>query len=222
MVRKLSGETSVEALVGVLHALGVEQAFAVFGGSIAPFCEALNRSPIRTLHFRHEAGAAFAAIEASLATGKLTVVVTTTGPGLTNAYTGMVAARSEGARVLFVSGGTSAAQRGRMPFQETSALSGFGPALFAQNQVLHYAAVLEDPAELEVIANRFESGLSRRDGFVAHVNLPLSSQTTRGPRRERRPMTVSPATACSRSDVERCAELLSRGSFVNLVRLRRA
>src|SRR5690348_5358806 len=55
-------ETVSEALVNALVALGVEHAFGVFGGGIAPFCEALSRSPIRLLHTRHEASAGFAAI----------------------------------------------------------------------------------------------------------------------------------------------------------------
>ena len=73
--------TVADTLVEALIDLGVQHAFGVFGGAIAPFCEALNRSPIEVAHFRHEAGAAFAAIEASLATGRPVVVVATTGPG---------------------------------------------------------------------------------------------------------------------------------------------
>jgi acetolactate synthase I/II/III large subunit len=208
------GESTVDALVETLVELGVEQAFAVFGGSIAPFCEALNRSPIRLLHFRHEGGAAFAAIEASLATGKLTVVVSTSGPGMTNSCTGMVAARSEGAHVLFVSGTTSAAQRGRMAFQETGAQANFGPALFAPNLVFHYAAVLEDPAELQVVASRLASGVARRGGFVAHLGLPLSTQTARSLARQRVQLSIVPATSCSPREVEQCARLLAQEPFV--------
>ena len=63
--------TVSEALVSALLALGVEHAFGVFGGGIAPFCEAVSRSEIRLIHCRHEASAAFAAIESSLATGRL-------------------------------------------------------------------------------------------------------------------------------------------------------
>src|SRR5688500_11707853 len=55
--------TVSEALVEALVALGVEHAFGVFGGGIAPFCQAVSRSPIRLIHCRHEASAAFAAIE---------------------------------------------------------------------------------------------------------------------------------------------------------------
>ena len=105
--------TVSDTLAKALADFGVGQAFGVFGGGIAPFCQALTRTNIRLMHTRHEGSAAFAAIEASLASGHPSVVVATTGPGLTNLYTGMVAARAEGAKVLFVSGCTPASQRGR-------------------------------------------------------------------------------------------------------------
>jgi acetolactate synthase-1/2/3 large subunit len=205
--------SGAEALVDALVQLGVEHAFGVFGGGIAPFCEALSRSPIRLLHFRHEAGAAFAAIESSLSSGKLTVVLATTGPGLTNLHTGMVAARSEGAKVLFVSGGTSAAQRGRMAFQETSAYASTVSSLFSQGQLFHYAAMIEDPAELEVAAARLGVGSTRPGGFVAHLGLPLTTQTAK---REVKPSRLSSGRPpmCDLAQVEQCAELLSRAPFV--------
>jgi acetolactate synthase I/II/III large subunit len=206
--------SGAEALVDYLVELGVEQAFGVFGGGIAPFCEALSRSPIRLLHFRHEAGAAFAAIESSLASGKLTVVLATTGPGLTNLHTGMVAARSEGAKVLFVSGGTSAAQRGRMAFQETSAYASAVSSLFSPGPLFHYAGMLEDPAELEVAAARLRTGIARPGGFVAHLGLPLTTQTAklRGARFLRLSSCQPPVSAAARA--RECAELLSREPFV--------
>lgn len=206
--------SGAEALVKTLVELGVEHAFGVFGGAIAPFCEALSRSPIRLLHFRHEAGAAFAAVESSLASGKLTVVLATTGPGLTNLYTGMVAARSEGAKVLFVSGGTSAAQRGRMAFQETSAYASAVSSLFSPGPLFHYAAMIEDPAELEVVASRLGSGSTRPGGFVAHLGLPLATQTARLPEVGRSRVDVGPPASCDPALIKRCAELLSSEPFV--------
>lgn len=207
------GVSGAEALADMLVELGVEHAFGVFGGGIAPFCEALSRSPIRLMHFRHEAGAAFAAIESSLASGKLTVVLATTGPGLTNLYTGMVAARAEGAKVLFVSGCTSAAQRGRMAFQETHAYAA-GAGLFEQGQIFHYAAVLEDAAELEVVAARLATGTARPSGFVAHLGLPLTTQTGRLSKAVPARLRTSRPPSCDISQARACAEALSREPFV--------
>jgi acetolactate synthase-1/2/3 large subunit len=207
------GEVSVsDSLVRVLEQLGVEQAFAIFGGGIAPFCESLNRSSIRLMHFRHEASAAFAAIESSLASGKLTVVVATTGPGITNLYTGMVAARSEGAKVLFVSGATPAAQRGRGAFQETSYSSALAP-LFTQGLTFHCAMIIESPAELGSFVSRIASGVTRPTGFVAHVGMPMSTQTaTMQPASSQ--LSSVPPPVCDPDTIELCRELLAKEPFV--------
>jgi acetolactate synthase-1/2/3 large subunit len=202
-----------EALVDALVGLGVEHAFGVFGGGIAPFCEAVSRSPMRLIHCRHEASAGFAAIESSLATGRPALVVATTGPGITNLHTAMVAARGEGAKVLFVSGSTVAAQRGRGAFQETGgAFSALSP-LFVAGGTFHHAGVIEDPAELDSLLSRLASGFSRPQGFVAHVGLPLAVQTARrSPSRGR--VTTAPPPVCDSLLVAECAELLAQEDFV--------
>ena len=68
-------------LVEELLALGVEHAFGVSGGAMAMLWHAMSASRLRVHHFRHESGAAFAATEASLATGRPVLLFTTTGPG---------------------------------------------------------------------------------------------------------------------------------------------
>lgn len=50
-----------EAIAKMLEYMGVQYAFGVSGGAIAPLWHALQHSDLRVLHFRHEAGAAFAA-----------------------------------------------------------------------------------------------------------------------------------------------------------------
>src|SRR5262245_61514180 len=85
-----------DVLVGLLADMGVTTAFGVIGGGIASIADAIHRSCIRMIHTRHESGAAFAAAEASLASGRPTVVLATTGPGITNTLTGLFVARREG------------------------------------------------------------------------------------------------------------------------------
>jgi acetolactate synthase-1/2/3 large subunit len=203
-----------ETLVDALFALGVTHAFGLIGGAIAPFCSAVDESPIALMHFRHEGGAAFAAIELSLATGRPVVVFATTGPGLTNCITGMIAARWEGARVIFVSGATASPQRGRWAFQETSAYTMPSSDLFTAGPLFHFAAMIESPKELELAITRIAAGLARPEGFVAHLGFPMSVQTAPAltyspPRIE----TLAPPS-CAEIDAIRCARLLAAEPFV--------
>lgn len=203
-----------EAFVGALAELGVQYAFGIFGGGIGPVCRALSESRIRLLHFRHEGGAAFAAIEASLASGRLVVVPVTTGPGLSNCYTGMLAARWEGAKVLFISGHTAADRRGRGAFQETSAHAPGLEGLFRSSSVLHYGAVVEHPAELAAVLAQLRRGVAQPGGFVAHVSIGLPQQCTEAPALppSSRLETQPPGADCTA--VARCLELLLEGPFV--------
>src|SRR5688500_17130623 len=139
--------TVVAELVEVLVRLGVKQAFGVSGGAMAALWDALSSSSLGVYHFRHETGAAFAAIEAGFASGRPTVLFTTTGPGLTNALTGIVAARDEGARVIVVSAYTSASSRGRFAIQETTR-STLPPSLYDAGRPFHFATVVDDPIQL--------------------------------------------------------------------------
>ena len=206
--------TVADILVEALTELGVQHAFGVIGGAIAPFCKAISRSKIRLIHARHETGAALAAMEASLATGKLTVVFVTTGPGLTNSHTGMVMARTEGAKVLLVTGSTSAAQRGRGAFQETGGTASPGSPLFTPGAVFHHAALVEDPRELDAFIARLASGIARPNGFVAHLGLPLAVQTARRSERTMPQFRSAPPPVCDAAAVGRVAELLASEPFV--------
>ena len=163
-------------LVDALRRLGVTHAFGVMGGAIAPFFHAVAHSELIALHMRHEAGAAFAAIEASLALRRPVLVFTTAGPGLTNAITGMLAARWDGAHVIFVSASTVAANRGRVATQETTATTVGGNGVFLPGGALHYATTIEHPAQLAPVAAQLATGLARPGGFVAHVSLPIDLQ----------------------------------------------
>jgi acetolactate synthase I/II/III large subunit len=207
-------KTVADTLVEALTALGVEHAFGVIGGGIAPFCKAVSRSAIRLMHARHESGAAFAALEASLATGKLTVVFVTTGPGLTNSHTGMLMARTEGAKVLLVTGCTSAAQRGRGALQETGGVASALAPLFTNGALFHHAALVEDPRELDVFIARLASGVTRPNGFVAHLGLPLAVQTARRSERLTPRLRSAPPPVCTADTVARSVELLAIEPFV--------
>jgi acetolactate synthase-1/2/3 large subunit len=163
------------ALVAILAELGVERAYGIGGGALVPIADALATSGIHTLHCRHETGAAFAALEDSLASGRPTVVFATTGPGITNALTGLMAARWEGAKVVFVSAATSAKQTGRHAFQETNSHS-LPSGLYTAGSLFHYVETVADPSQLGQVAARLLRGLASPGGFVAHISIPTDVQ----------------------------------------------
>jgi acetolactate synthase-1/2/3 large subunit len=207
----LDTETVVEALARMLEGLGVREAFGVSGGAMAALWDALSASPLGVRHFRHENGAAFAAIEAGFASGRPTVLFTTTGPGLTNALTGIVAAREERARLIVISAYTSAASRGRFAIQETSRDT-LPTAFYASGRPFHFAAVVDEAAQLPAIERELAAGLGRSDGFIAHLALDTAAQRAPAPALER--VAVTPeAKAPSANQVAACVDALRAGPF---------
>ena len=77
-------------LVECLVEQGVEFVFGYPGGAVLPIYDALfSDERIRHILVRHEAGAAHAAEGYARSTGKVGVVLVTSGPGATNAVTGL-------------------------------------------------------------------------------------------------------------------------------------
>ncbi len=159
-----------------LRALGVEEVFTIVGGGVAPLADALQRGKLKIRHLRHEGGAAFAAHEASVASGKPVAVCVTTGPGIYNALTGLAAARADGGRLILLSGATSPSMRGKGAVQET------GPdtmpsEIFTRGSLFHFAKIVGDESELPQIFSRLQVGFQRPTGFIAHLSFPLALQT---------------------------------------------
>jgi acetolactate synthase-1/2/3 large subunit len=205
-------EKVAEVLVNAFGAAGVSHAFGVIGGAIAPFALALSQSPIEIVHCRHEAGAAFAAIEMYFANRRPGLMFTTTGPGVTNALTGVAAARWEGAKLVLVSAMSPPANRGRWSFQETNAGS-FDPAgCFPNGAAFHYTVTLDHDVMLPVVVNRLLRGLTRPGPFVAHVQVPPSTLDTPGGCAVLRPELC--ALSCpSAQTIDRVRRLLAGSSF---------
>ncbi len=204
--------TASSLIARALHRMGVRDGFGVLGGGIAAFAEGLRRAPIRFFHTRHEAGAAFAAVEAHFASDRPTLVVTTTGPGLWNALNGVMAARADGAKVVVISGATSSAQLGRGAVQESGPAS--APAgLTTAGPLFHLAARPESTAELLHFLQQLACGFARPGGFVAHLALPWSLQTQlleRGYRDETLPTVASWLTALPTADERTLDAVLER------------
>ncbi len=173
-----SSLTVAAAVVAMLEELGVSCAFGVAGGAMATLWGSLSNSLMQVSNFRHEGGAAFAAVEAYFATNRPTIVFTTAGPGITNALTGLFAARGEGAKVIFLSACTSAPQRGKWAIQETTAYTLPSEGIFTSGALFNYATIVECAAQLPQIFRRLALGLAQPGGFVAHLSIPTAVQTS--------------------------------------------
>ncbi len=206
--------TVAEALVGMLAGAGITHAYGLIGGAIAPLARALHESTIEVVHCRHEAGAAFAATEAYFASGRPGLVFATTGPGVTNALTGLAAARWEGAKVLLVSAATSAAQRGRWAFQETGACPVTHSGVFPGGGMFDESLLLDDPASFAVVANRVLRGLRRAGPYVAHLQLPVSLQSAPAPDAVLRAPESLGHVTCGATALDVVLQLLAGSSFV--------
>jgi acetolactate synthase I/II/III large subunit len=171
--------TVADSIVQILTGLGVRHAFGIGGGAIAPMWEALEQSSIDVLHFRHEAGAAFAAMEAYFANNSPVAIFTTTGPGIINALTGIAAARYDGAKVILISACTSERNEGKWAFQETS-LNTMPKELFSNGKLFNYAHRINSSNELPEIAQQLAIGFSKPGGFVAHLSISSEVQTSNG------------------------------------------
>jgi acetolactate synthase-1/2/3 large subunit len=206
--------TVVGALARHLADLGVRQAFGVSGGAVALLFDALvENESISLHHFRHETGAAFAAAEAYFVTRRPTVVFATSGPGTLNSLTGMMAGRWDGAKVVLVSGATSAAQRGRWATQETSAYTLPQDALYAQGPIFDFAVRMESASELPEVARRLALGLSRPGRFIAHLCLPMGVQSKRVDLPHRRALAAVSAPTVSDDLAAQCARHLQEAPF---------
>lgn len=202
-----------QQVVELLEQMGVKLAFGVSGGAIASVWAALEKSSIiEVLHFRHEAGAAFAACEASLAENRPVAVFTTTGPGITNTLTGLFAARWEGAKVIFLSPYTSVSQRGRWAFQETSSHT-IPEGMLTSATLFHYATIVESAEQLTLVARRLTAGLFQPGGFVVNLSLPVAVQSHSCKTPLPKEYFHCTQAVASDADVATCAKLLSEGPF---------
>ncbi len=107
-------------LTDYLERLGVEVIFGLCGHTVIGFLDALGKSRIRYVSTRHEQVAAHAADGYARASGKVGVVLTHLGPGLTNAATGVANAALDSIPMVVIAGDVPSYFYGRHPHQEVN------------------------------------------------------------------------------------------------------
>lgn len=96
--------TGGEAVAATLSALGVTHVFGIVSVHNLPTYDAIARAGITIVRSRHEQAATHAADAYARATGRLGVVLTSTGPGAANAVAGLYEAQFGSSPVLMITG----------------------------------------------------------------------------------------------------------------------
>ncbi len=112
-------QSGAEVLLQALKAEGVEVIFGYPGGAVLPIYDAIfHQNAIRHVLVRHEQGAVHAAEGYARSTGRVGVVLVTSGPGATNAVTGLVDALMDSIPVVCLTGQVPTHLIGNDAFQE--------------------------------------------------------------------------------------------------------
>ena len=116
---KQAGTSGAEILLQALKAQGVEVIFGYPGGAVLPIYDALfQQNAIRHILVRHEQAAVHAAEGYARSTGKVGVVLVTSGPGATNAVTGLLDALMDSIPLVCLTGQVPTHLIGNDAFQE--------------------------------------------------------------------------------------------------------
>ena len=151
---------------------GVDTVFGIPGGALGNMLVALKnqRDKLTYVVCRQETGAAYAADGYHRATGKLGVVMVTSGPGATNALTGTMNAQADGSAVLTLSGEVPEVNFGMGFLQE--GIDGKLNVDAVYTAATGYSSIINDSAQVTTL---FQQAL--RDALTiprqaVHISLP--------------------------------------------------
>jgi acetolactate synthase-1/2/3 large subunit len=183
-------------LVQCLIEQGVKFVFGYPGGAVLPiYDELFGDERIRHILVRHEVGAAHAAEGYARATGKPGVVLVTSGPGATNAITGIADAWMDSVPLVVITGQVPTALIGTDAFQEADTIG-------ITRHCTKHNYLVKDPADLAAtIEEAFRIATTGRPGPVVidipknvQIAVPSERRTPVRPGSHRyTPQTVAPA-----------------------------
>ncbi|MCX5686391.1 MAG: biosynthetic-type acetolactate synthase large subunit [Candidatus Omnitrophica bacterium] len=161
--------TGAQILIESLKKEGVEVIFGYPGGQILPVFDKLYDAPIKFILTRHEQGAAHAADGYARATGKVGVVVATSGPGATNLVTGIATAYMDSIPMVAITGQVKTFLIGNDAFQEAD-ITGITRPITKHNYLV------EDVRDLaRIVKEAFHIASTGRPGPVL-IDLPSDVQ----------------------------------------------
>jgi len=165
-----AGQSSLKAgaqiIVDTLIELGVDTMFGYPGGVVLPLFDRLYDAPIRFIIPRHEQGGCHMADGYARASGKVGVVVTTSGPGACNLVTGLATAMMDSVPVVALTGQVRTELIGNDAFQEADSTGITRP-------VTKYNCIVKDVKDLaRIIREAFYIASTGRPGPVL-VDIPV-------------------------------------------------
>jgi acetolactate synthase-1/2/3 large subunit len=161
-----ASQTGAEVLLRALKDQGVEVIFGYPGGAVLPIYDALyQQNAIRHILVRHEQAAVHAAEGYARSTGRVGVVLVTSGPGATNAVTGLVDALMDSIPIVCLTGQVPTHLIGNDAFQEADTTGITRPAT-------KHNYLVRKPGDLaRVVHEAFYVARSGRPGPVV-IDLP--------------------------------------------------
>jgi acetolactate synthase-1/2/3 large subunit len=128
--------TGAQAVIATLEAQGVDVVFGHPGGAILPAYDPIIDASLRHILARHEQGAGHMAEGYALATGKVGVVIATSGPGGTNLVTALADAHMDSVPIVAITGQVARAAVGGDAFQEAD-ITGITMPVTKHNELVH-------------------------------------------------------------------------------------
>ena len=202
----MTEKSGADILIEALCDLGVEVVFGYPGGAVLPIYDALFRSGrIKHILVRHEQAATHAAEGYARSTGKPGVVLVTSGPGATNAVTGITDALMDSIPMVVITGQVPTALIGTDAFQEADTVG-------ITRHCSKHNYLVKDPAKLgDVIHEAFHIATSGRPGPVV-VDIPKDVQVATARYRKPGPIqhkTYRPQVKADQSQIEQLVDMLA-------------
>ncbi|MEM6421231.1 MAG: acetolactate synthase 3 large subunit [Pseudomonadota bacterium] len=199
--------TGAEMVVEVLKQQGVEVVFGYPGGAVLPIYDEIFKSQgIRHILVRHEQGATHMAEGYARSTGKPGVVLVTSGPGATNAVTGMTDALMDSIPIVVLTGQVPTFMIGNDAFQEADTVGITRPCT-------KHNWLVKDTDDLSATLHKaFHVATTGRPGPVL-VDIPQDVQFATGRYTEKQDVetrTYRPRKKGDREMIERAVDLLER------------
>ncbi|HKP25671.1 MAG TPA: acetolactate synthase 3 large subunit [Dongiaceae bacterium] len=199
--------TGADIVIKALVDQGVEVIFGYPGGAVLPLYDALfKQNQIKHILVRHEQAAVHAAEGYARSTGKVGVVLVTSGPGATNAVTGLTDALMDSVPVVCLTGQVPTHLIGNDAFQEADT-TGITRPVTKHNYLVKSINDLS-----RVIHEAFHVSRSGRPGPVV-VDLPKDVQQAKHDYvnyANQRHRSYNPQLKPDRASVERAVELMAK------------